>query len=326
MKSPKKHTGFAIAIAWPQTYCKQPGAWYDPITTMLGVNKNNYYKVGHAALILVDKTNTKAHYFDFGRYHAPYKHGRVRSADTDQDLKINTSPQSSEDGKKLENFKDLLNELQSNSACHGEGELHASYCQIDFEKAFAKASKMQEAGAIPYGPFHYNGSNCSRFVNISIVAGKPDFKTYFNLYFKVPLTPTPLNNVNSLKNRLVIPKLLKGDAFCPNKKLDKQTLLSTLPQPIRHTNVPEEAQWLSGEGAGSWFAFAIKDSLLKVTRYSPQGIVECSGLYENKDALDLLRNNSNYSLRYPSNCKVVSLKVKGMDVQFQRASEVAACV
>ncbi len=53
MMTRNKHTGFAIALAWPQTYCKQPGAWYDPITLLLGINKNNYYKVGHAALVLI---------------------------------------------------------------------------------------------------------------------------------------------------------------------------------------------------------------------------------------------------------------------------------
>lgn len=319
MSRNNKPNGFAIALAWPQTYCKQPGAWYDPVTLLLGINQNNYYKVGHAALVLIDSRNLKTHYFDFGRYHAPYKHGRVRSAETDHDLKIKTAPVLSEDGQEIDNFREILTELQQNAACHGEGVLHASYCPINFEKAFAKAKQMQENSPIPYGPFKINGSNCSRFVNTAIRAGKPGFNHWVGLNFKVPLTPTPMSNVNALDKYLVMPKLLKGETFCPLRKLDKQLLVATLPAPERHPHIPENAQWLSGEGAGSWFVFDLEDTLFKVTRYSPLGVVECTGLYENKNALNLIQKNNSYSVSYPSNCKTVSLKVNGSEIRLHRA-------
>ncbi|HAZ02475.1 MAG: hypothetical protein A2W95_15410 [Bacteroidetes bacterium GWA2_40_14] len=316
MSSNNIYTGFAIAIAWPQTYCKQPGAWYDPITLLLGINQNNYYKVGHAALVLIDSKNRKAHYFDFGRYHTPYQHGRVRSAETDHDLELKTTPVFSEDSERLENYWDILYELQNNAACHGEGELYASYCPIHFEPAFAKAKQMQENSPIPYGPFKINGSNCSRFVNTAIRAGKPGIGHWFRLNFKVPLSPKPISNVNALDNRLVLPKLSKGELFYPLRKLDKQLLIATLPAPERHPNIPENAQWLSGEGAGSWFVFEVENTLLKVIRYSPQGVIECTGLYENKDAMKLLQNHNSCSITYPSNCKTVSLKVNNSKVSF----------
>ncbi len=314
-----KHTGMAIALAWPQTYCKQPGAWYDPITLVLGINKNNYYKVGHAALVLIDNKNSKAHYFDFGRYHAPYKHGRVRSAETDHDLEIKTIPVLSPDNKRIDNFRDILSELQQNKACHGEGELYAAYCAVNFELAYAKAQQMQDESPIPYGPFVPNGSNCSRFVNTVIRAGKPDFRYWFGLNFRVPFTPTPISNVKALKDMQMLPRLLKGELFCPLKRLNRQLLVSTLPAPERHFSIPKNAQWLSGEGAGSWFVFEFEGTLLKVTRYSPYGVIECTGLYENNDALKLLNENSTFSVSYPSNCKTVSLKVSGTEIRFQRA-------
>lgn len=319
MNTNNKHTGFAIALAWPQTYCKQPGAWYDPIALLLGINKNNYYKVGHAALVLIDSNSKKAHYFDFGRYHAPYKHGRVRSAETDHDLEIKTIPIFTENGGKLENFREIVFELQSNPACHGEGELYASYCTIYFETAYAKAKLLEEKSPIPYGPFSFNGSNCSRFVNTAIRAGKPKFWNWLKLNFKVPLTPTPISNVHGLDNRFVLPKLLKGEAFRPLRKLDKQLLTATLPPPERHPDIPEIAQWLSGEGAGSWFVFDIENTLLKVTRYSVFGVIECTGLYENKDAIAVLRNEISYKITYPSNCKTVSLKINDTEMKFHRA-------
>jgi hypothetical protein len=87
-RNENKYSGFAIAIAWPQTLCKQPGSWYDPLTGWLGISRNNYYRAGHAALVLVEGDTGKCHYFDFGRYHAPYQHGRVRSGETDPGLAI----------------------------------------------------------------------------------------------------------------------------------------------------------------------------------------------------------------------------------------------
>ncbi|NJK93769.1 MAG: hypothetical protein HC905_01520 [Bacteroidales bacterium] len=319
MNAQSKHTGFAIALAWPQTYCKQPGTWYDPITLFLGVNRNNYYKVGHAALVLIDSNSQEAHYFDFGRYHAPYKHGRVRSAETDHDLEVKTIPRLLANGETIENYNDILQELQTNPACHGEGELHASYCPVNFEKAYAKAREMQENSPIPYGPFRLRGSNCSRFVNTAILAGKPDFRYRFNLKYRVPLTPTPMSNVNALEHQYMLPKLLKGEPFCPLRKLDKQLLTATLPQPFKHPAIPQNAQWLSGEGAGSWFVFELEGTLLKVTRYSPQGVIECTGLYENRDAVEFLKTSHSFTVAYPSNCKTVSLIVNGAEIQFRRA-------
>jgi len=316
-----KYSGFAIALAWPQTYCKQPGAWYDLVTSLIGVNHNNYYKVGHAALVLVDIENQKAHYFDFGRYHAPYKHGRVRSAETDRELNIKTIPRLTNGGQRLENFKDILHELQTNPACHGEGVLHASYCPVNFQKAFEKAHQMQEASPIPYGPFLNKGSNCSRFVSTSIMAGYPGLKYRIRLKYFVPFTATPISNVNSLDNHFISPKLLVDEPFYPVKKLDKHVLESTLLQPERHPAIPENSQWLSGEGAGSWFALEFEETRLKVIRYSPKGVIECKGLYENLSALDLLPEDGAFSISYPSNCKTVSIRVKDYNIQFNRAVE-----
>lgn len=317
MRKQLKNPGFAIAIAWPQTYCKQAGAWYDTLTLWLGISENNYYKAGHAALVLVDTENEKCHYFDFGRYHSPFGHGRVRSAETDHDLKIKITPQITNNGKQLENFKDILLELQQNHACHGEGELFASYISINFQAAYKKALELQMLSPIPYGPFRYKGSNCSRFVNTAILAGKPDWINTFQLKYFVPLTPTPKNNVNSLRYKLIIPELKKGEPFSPTCKLNNELLKSTLQAPERNPLIPQNAQWLSGEGAGSWFVYEFQNNLLKVIRYSPDGTVECIGLYDNKLKDNFILTNDS-KITYPSNCKQVSLIKDNMEYVFQR--------
>ena len=188
--------GIAIAIAWPETLCKQAGAWYDLPLKWLGINKNKYYKVGHAAIVLIESETGNCHYFDFGRYHAPHQHGRVRNAYTDHDLEMKTKAVVS--NGILKNYNEVLLELFQNESCHGSGALHASYCEINFDKAFDKALKMQENSPIPYGPFLPKGTNCSRFVNTVILSGNPSLLYKFILSFPKTLSPTPIGNVKTL--------------------------------------------------------------------------------------------------------------------------------
>lgn len=317
MNTNKQHKGFAIALAWPETYCKQPGGWYDPIMLFLKINKNNFYKVGHAAVVLVDIENRKFHYFDFGRYHAPFGHGRVRSGETDDDLIIHSTPEFTKDQPTITNFDVLLTELQNNESCHGEGALWASYIPVDFNAAFQKAKQMQEQSPLPYGPFIQNGTNCSRFVNTIIRAGKPALQYKLWLKYKIPLTPTPLSNVKALSNKLIMPKLLKTAPFVPEKKLSDKQLNSTLPAPKRHPDIPPHAQWLSGEGAGSWFVINPLHNGFEVHRFAPSGKKECSSFYEGNNYKKLFSKRSGYAIAHPGNCRKITIKTGNLRVSFQ---------
>lgn len=195
-----QHTGFAIAIAWPETYCKQAGAWYDGLMSLMKISKNNYYKVGHAAVVLINSSTQKCHYFDFGRYHAPYGFGRVRDEITDHDLKLNVNAKI--ENNNILNVSEILKELLHNPSCHGTGYIDASICAINFENAFNKAKQMQSIGAIKYGPFVYKGTNCSRFVRTTILAGRINRKTHIKLAIPKTISPTPLTNVKALNNRI----------------------------------------------------------------------------------------------------------------------------
>jgi hypothetical protein len=190
-----------IALAWPETLCRQAGGWYDGLMRLTGFNRNYFYKAGHAALVLVEQSSGKCHYFDFGRYHSPYAHGRVRSADTDHDLEVKTL--AIIEGNKILNFHDILQELQANVSCHGSGPLYGSYSRVNFRKAMEKALKMQESSPIIYGPFIKGGTNCSRFVSAVIRAGVPSLLRKTKILLNVPLTPTPLNNVKNLTSSYI---------------------------------------------------------------------------------------------------------------------------
>ena len=184
---------FALIVAWPETRCKQAGAWYDLFTNWLKISKNGYYKVGHAAIVLVNASTGECHYFDFGRYHAPKGYGRIRDAETDHDLLINTKI--TFDNLGTPNLEELLDELKTNKSCHGDGDLKIGYTPINFSYAYAEAKGMQAREFISYGPFILYGTNCSRFVRRIALKGTCSIIDWICLFFPPMITPTPMWNV-----------------------------------------------------------------------------------------------------------------------------------
>ena len=192
-----KHTGIALALAWPATWCKRAGAWYDGTMRLLGVSRNGYYQVGHAAVLLLKRDDDEARYFDMGRYHAPGGTARVRSRRTDHDLIVRTPVQWHDDHELPTNLDQLLAELAANKACHGDGRMHWAALPVIHDRVLGRVLQLQERVFIPYGPFLPGGSNCSRFVNAVIAAGKPPITARLLLHMPWTLSPTPMTNVQA---------------------------------------------------------------------------------------------------------------------------------
>ncbi len=195
--------GFAIALAWPETRCKQAGAWYDSMLNYLGINDNGFYKVGHAAIVLIDDETDKCSYFDFGRYHAPHGYGRVRSEITDHDLKINTKARISVNKTNILNLEEILTELYHNNSTHGLGTIFSAVTRVNVGKALKSAIRLQKKEIIPYGPFIPKGTNCSRFVNTLVKAGNPSYSIKLKLQLPPMLTPTPLWNIKAIGGQII---------------------------------------------------------------------------------------------------------------------------
>jgi len=190
-------TSIAIALAWPETYCKQAGSWYDKPANWLGIAEDNYYQVGHAAVILIEPDTKECLYFDFGRYHTPFGRGRVRDKYTDHDLIIKTKAKL--EGLKLRNLDEILQEVQGKEECHGQGKVHAATARINFEKAYDKAKEMQDRGSLLYGPFTPAGTNCSRFVRSVLYNSVSSKQLKGRLRYTRSISPTPLSIVKKLK-------------------------------------------------------------------------------------------------------------------------------
>lgn len=200
LQARKTYSGAAIALAWPETNCKQTGAWYDYIMKKTGFNKDGYYQVGHAAVILVHPVSGNCFYFDFGRYHAPPGFGRVRDTSTDHDLRLNSKLFLQED-MSLQ-IDSLLEEVQSNESTHGCGPVQAGWINIQFDKALARAKKIQDACPKKYGPFEINGTNCSRFVADVLRAGGIPLSTSVQMFLPYIITPSPASVVKALAKNI----------------------------------------------------------------------------------------------------------------------------
>ena len=75
-----------------------------------------------------------------------------------------------------------------------------------------------------------------------------------------------------------------------------------LKQPNIPENLPKDAKWLAGEGAGSWFVFLKMNERVLVRRFSPKGQFECENTYEIDFNLE-----DNFKMDYPSHCSVISI-------------------
>jgi hypothetical protein len=66
-------------------------------------------------------------------------------------------------------------------------------------------------------------------------------------------------------------------------------------------NISQKAQLIEGIGASSWFTIATEKDLYRIERFSPEGELECSRLFEAEpNTFDI---NSTYKFTYLSHCK-----------------------
>lgn len=94
---------------------------------------------------------------------------------------------------------------------------------------------------------------------------------------------------------------------------------NTIPAPIKVDTIPEKAQWLAGEGAGSWFFITetIEKNVFSIVRYSPKGKIECEGVFSCTNASNF-NISEVYLFTHLSHCKTVNIVQKGIIFTFER--------
>ena len=101
--------------------------------------------------------------------------------------------------------------------------------------------------------------------------------------------------------------------------MNKHLLKNTIVAPSKPSNLPENAQWLSGEGAGSWFVIGKTQETneYSITRFSPEGKLECEGNFLCNTSSDFNLNQT-YIFTHLSHCKTVNIVQSGIIFKFER--------
>jgi hypothetical protein len=89
---------------------------------------------------------------------------------------------------------------------------------------------------------------------------------------------------------------------------------TVLPPPAIPIGLSPHAQWLAGEGAGSWFVLMTApktDSLYLMDRYDPHGKLECRGLFIAEKNSAGFRIDAPFTITYPSHCARITVLQKG---------------
>lgn len=310
------YDGVIVVLSYPDTVVRPAHSEFSSkVWPKLGIGGENAIQAGHAAMLLIDKTTNQVDYYDFGRYITSYGSGRVRSKETDPELKVPFTA-CFEDGK-LINLEEMLLWLDANpEKTHGEGRLVASInAEIDYAKANDFIKKLIVKKEVPYGAFVKSGSNCARFVTDTILNSCGNNSIVLKLKTSNLLTPSPIGNVikgttedeifvvenqdiSHYTNRSVI----KEYSECFFKKIDKELNLIGTELPNKELFDLKNATWLGGIGSGAWFKIEEKQdvNLYKIARYTVKGDKDFEGVFKVKDfSLDV---DKPYQFVHPTNC------------------------
>ncbi len=326
------NSGIILTMAYPETIVMVADEWYSPFLRYLGVGKKNYLRAGHAALVLIDKSTGVLEYHDFGRYITPEPNGRVRGKDTDNELDFPLVAKIENDT--ITNLEDILEFLGTHpKLTHGDGKLVASVCNaVDYQKARAHITKMQNKHFIRYAAFIKNACNCARFVTDSLIASVTN-KAIKNALIKSKwFTPSTVGNVLLADTENYVYEVSEEgmiSEFTGSQKSEnvryfldrlpdhKVNLIGTLES--KHNEVKaEHAQWLSGIAAGAWFELYNTENTAeyRFRRISPYGNVDCDAIFTVEDV------SFNYNLPYEfvpySNCKFFHIKQEAKVFRFEK--------
>lgn len=303
----EENRDLALVMAWPDQTARGDERWM-ALFKQLGIVKNLNFKVGHAAIVLIDSQTGSLAYFDFGRYITPRGYGRARSVDSDPRLALYTHAVIDKSGN-INNLKTILDELhQMEDATHGNGRLFFSITEgLSYAAAGQFAQHVVDQGPVKYGAIASGNNSCSRFVAQVLLAGFPS-QHPVRRWIGLPesIKPSPMSNVvNASPGRTVHcyhNGLLQSfrmnrwqslsfqlDQLAPNFSTIKSTCLpcdsqpGSIAEPQKPATVPAAAQWLGGIGEGAWFVLErdVNENRPVVVKYAANGHEEyriaCSG-------------------------------------------------
>ena len=295
-----QYNDIAIPIAWPDQTARGDELWMAALKK-LGIVKNLNFKVGHAAIVLIERKTGDLRYFDFGRYIVPRGFGRARSSEFDPRLELFSKASFSENNQFL-NLEEILIELSNKeSATHGAGRLLCSIAEhVSFQKGVEYAESLVDKGPILYGAIAPNNNSCSRYVaQILVNAMEKNDPRSNKIFFPECLKASPTSNVvNAVEDneiycyhKGVLEKKKMGrwdslkfqvDLLKPNflksrsHEVPDDLLLGFIEEPKRPQDLPKNAEWLGGLGEGCWYSISANQNEAEISKINHKGEVEYS--------------------------------------------------
>lgn len=326
------NTGIILTLAYPETIVMVSEEWFSPFLRFLGIGKKNYLRAGHAALVLIHKESGVLEYHDFGRYITPQPTGRVRGSDTDNELHFSLFAVIKND--KIINLKDLLKFLATHpKLTHGDGKMLASVCYaVDYKKARAHITHMQEKHFIRYAAFVKDACNCARFVTDVLIASITDSIIKKKLEASKWFTPSTVGNVvlaNTEPHTFEVSETgliskFKGSQKSENLRCFLDKLKNHTPHfvgtlhPIYIDGVHPKAQWLPGIAAGAWFELHTTETDFEYLfrRISPTGNVDVHAVFKVEN--NVFNYQETFEFVHYSNCKFFHVKQHDRVFRFDR--------
>jgi len=290
----------AIPISWPDKTALGDEKWM-LFLKQIGLVKNLHFKVGHAAILLIERHSGSILYFDFGRYLSPRGYGRARSALFDPRLEICVKAQIGPQCE-IKNMEEILEELcKKEGATHGGGRTVFSICkQVSFSKSVAYAEKLVAEGPILYGALAKDNNSCSRFVAQILTEGMDDDdKRRRKILYPECLKASPTSNVVNAtsdedifcyergileqwrmrrKDSLAFQFRLLKDNFTKkgSQHLASDQVPGMITAPPRPSHISKYAQWMGGIGEGAWFHLEQPqdENLFIIYKYDASGELE----------------------------------------------------
>jgi hypothetical protein len=81
------------------------------------------------------------------------------------------------------------------------------------------------------------------------------------------------------------------------------SIVGSILPPEKPGHIPNNSQWLSGQGAGTWFAIAKAiDTQYNIKRFTPQGKLDCDRIFELESSPQVFDLNEPYQFTHISHC------------------------
>lgn len=293
-----KTEDLAFILSWPDTTIRGDEKWI-MFFKKIGLVKNVNFKVGHTAIVLVNRKNGDMLCYDFGRYITPRGYGRARSRFSDPRLNIKIKAKFKDD--RIVNLEDIIEQFEIlKPAMYGEGILYFSIANnINFQRAKAYGDDCVRQGSYPYGAIARYNNNCSRFITRMLMYSSKQYNWNHSINFPETIKASPMSNVvNVARNRIIYSYTSEQGLKCikmnrlqslflllknlrDNVITDKASLLPNdnnvgfMDFSMKPIDVPDDAQYLGGVGDGAWFTLqSTKKNKFIVKRFTSDGELE----------------------------------------------------